>query len=212
MQKPTTFPDWAENDTTLPIAGTANKIIPDSEFRNNGYDETDYPAAQHWNYQLNLINEWVKALDEVTDTATETQEGVVELATDAEAQAYTADKIIDGAKLATALQGSNQALTTSGYQRFPGGLIVQWGRIPLPVSVSTAPVDTTFPLAFPTACFSVTASIGVNNTDYDAITNYRSNRQQVSVGVPTPTGFEGQALIDNNTLDSRIVQWVAYGF
>jgi hypothetical protein len=50
-----------------------------------------------------------------------------QIASDAQAQAFTAGKLIDGAKLNTALKGSNQSLTTNGYQKLPGGLIIQWG-------------------------------------------------------------------------------------
>jgi len=48
--------------------------------------------------------------------ASETLAGLVEIATDAEARAYTAGKAIDGAKLASAMTGGNQSLSTSGYQ------------------------------------------------------------------------------------------------
>lgn len=46
--------------------------------------------------------------------------------------------------------GSNQSLTTNGYQKFPSGLIIQWGRVP------STNVTVTFPIAFPTACLNVT--------------------------------------------------------
>lgn len=36
----------------------------------------------------------------------------------------------------------------SGYQKFPSGLIIQWGLINTSVNI-------TFPIAFPTACFNV---------------------------------------------------------
>ena len=47
--------------------------------------------------------------------------------------------------------GSNQSLTTNGYQKLPGGLIIQWGYV--------AAMDGTaksFPIAFPNACLNVT--------------------------------------------------------
>jgi hypothetical protein len=46
--------------------------------------------------------------------------------------------------------GSNQSLTTNGYQKLPNGLILQWGYVP---SINTT---VTFPVAFTTACYSVT--------------------------------------------------------
>lgn len=45
--------------------------------------------------------------------------------------------------------GSNQSLSTNGYQKLPGGLIVQWGT----TTETTATVS--FPTAFPTACLFV---------------------------------------------------------
>ena len=93
-------------------------------------------------------------------TATETRTGVVELATDAEAQAFTADKFIDGAKLNTAFKGSNQSLATSGYQKLPGGLILQW--LGIPESNTQAAVVGTYPIAFPNGFLS--ACVGSTNT------------------------------------------------
>lgn len=49
----------------------------------------------------------------------------------------------------SAFTGSNQSKTTNGYQKLPGGLIIQWG---LGNSESTV----TFPIAFPNACLNVT--------------------------------------------------------
>lgn len=46
--------------------------------------------------------------------------------------------------------GTNQSLATSGYQKLPGGLILQWGY------VASSNVTVTFPVAFTTACYSVT--------------------------------------------------------
>ena len=44
------------------------------------------------------------------------------------------------------------SLSTSGWQRLPGGLILQWG------TMSGSSVTITFPIAFTTACFSVVAT------------------------------------------------------
>lgn len=79
--------------------------------------------------------------------ASETAIGLVELATDAEAQAFTANKFIDGEKLATAFKGSNQSLAASGYQKFPGGLIVMMGTVT--VGISATNVVVTLPITLP---------------------------------------------------------------
>jgi hypothetical protein len=46
---------------------------------------------------------------------------------------------------------SDAVLTQDGYQKFPGGFILQWGQF------STA-TTVTFPIAFPTACAHVSVS------------------------------------------------------
>lgn len=58
--------------------------------------------------------------------------------------------------------GSNQSLNNNGYQKLPGGLIIQWGR--------NSPGSVTFPLAFTTACFSVAASAGSNFEEFVDVT------------------------------------------
>ena len=54
-----------------------------------------------------------------------------------------------------ALSGFTYLLAASGYQRFPSGLIIQWGS-----AVTSASVDTaiTFPITFPFATYAVLAS------------------------------------------------------
>ncbi|MGU2475967.1 pyocin knob domain-containing protein [Pseudomonas aeruginosa] len=57
------------------------------------------------------------------------------------------------------------SLATNGYVVFPswlGGLVIQWGKVATP-SADTE-YSATFPLAFPTAVFNVTASLGYNDS------------------------------------------------
>ena len=44
------------------------------------------------------------------------------------------------------------SITVNGYQKLPSGLIIQWGSY---VKITTSPIAITFPIAFPTAVFSV---------------------------------------------------------
>ena len=77
------------------------------------------------------------------------------IASTAEAQALTDNtKTITPLRLKEANQGSNQSLGTNGYQKFPGGLIIQWGTC----TSNTTAVAVTFPIAFPNNCFAVTIS------------------------------------------------------
>jgi hypothetical protein len=45
--------------------------------------------------------------------------------------------------------GSNQSLTTDGYQKLPGGLIIQWG------TADDTDLTVSFPVAFPNDCLNV---------------------------------------------------------
>lgn len=99
--------------------------------------------------------------------ATTAVKGKVELATTAEAQALSdPDRAITPSTLNGALQGANQSLAASGYQKLPGGLILQWGT-----ASGTSP-SVTFPVAFPSACRSV--SINPTNTSTSAPVPYIS--------------------------------------
>lgn len=54
----------------------------------------------------------------------------------------------------TSFTGTNQSLATPGFQKLPGGVIIQWGTF----SVSASSIAITFPTAFPTACINVQAT------------------------------------------------------
>lgn len=88
--------------------------------------------------------------------ATSTLTGVVELATDAEVQAGT-----DTARVVTpaGLASFAQALSASGYKKFPGGAILQWG-----VTAAGTSVPVTFPVTFPNAVYF----INVFDADYSS--------------------------------------------
>ncbi|MBB9042134.1 hypothetical protein FSH78_023575, partial [Escherichia coli] len=50
------------------------------------------------------------------------------------------------------------SLTANGYQKLPGGMIIQWGSFSVsPTGGSVGTVDITLPVAFPAACRSVNA-------------------------------------------------------
>lgn len=103
--------------------------------------------------------------------ASETVKGIIEIATAAEAQAFAADKAIDGAKLAAALQGANQSfIAAGGYQKLPGGFIIQWGSRGM-ATAGDGSFPVTFPLTFPNGVLhaswtvqagSLTQNVGTN--------------------------------------------------
>lgn len=96
-------------------------------------------------------------------------------ATAAEAVALTVrNRTISPASLKEAFQGSNQTLAVNGYQRLPGGLIVQWGTTAVGAD-TTAPI--TFPIPFPIQLLGITGSgdtnfvSGASNQTAPAFTN-----------------------------------------
>ena len=52
--------------------------------------------------------------------------------------------------------GTNQSLATNGYQKLPGGLIIQWGIVSTTQSEGSKTV--TFPISFPTNCLNVSVT------------------------------------------------------
>jgi len=57
--------------------------------------------------------------------------------------------------------GANQSLGSTGWQRLPGGLILQWGSSAGGVDMPTpgVSINMTFPLAFPSACFQAVGTL-----------------------------------------------------
>lgn len=105
------------------------------------------PVGTNSGHTVNLSQ-----LQSATRAASESVAGVIEIATNAEAQGFVANKAIDGAKLAQAFKGSNQSLSASALrQTFPGDLQIKAGE-----SINTAGgygvVSVTFANAFPNAC------------------------------------------------------------
>lgn len=87
--------------------------------------------------------------------------------------------------------GTNQSLTGGGYQKLPGGLIIQWGANVFASTGSTV----VFPVAFPNTCMHVLMS----DNDSAAITTFAS-------GDKTATQFTGYG---NVTAGAT---WLAIGY
>lgn len=80
------------------------------------------------------------------------------------------------------------SLGAYGYQKFPGGLLMQWGIVPIgyggtTASVAGSAVRNNFPIPFPNACLSVNlthagsvpivvTAIVLSRTQFDAYSNY----------------------------------------
>ncbi len=62
-----------------------------------------------------------------------------------------------GAVTLSALTAFGKSLSQEGYQKLPGGLIIQWGRASLNANLTTQSI--TFPIAFPNAVFVAMGNI-----------------------------------------------------
>ncbi|HGB9874961.1 TPA: hypothetical protein ACIYYL_003884 [Escherichia coli] len=54
------------------------------------------------------------------------------------------------------MSGFTRNLVNNGWQKFPGGLVIQWGMGGMPVGVLSG--DVTFPIAFPSNVFAILAT------------------------------------------------------
>lgn len=87
--------------------------------------------------------------------------------------------------------------TTSGYQKLPGGLIMQWGTI---ASGGSQDGSTTFPLQFPTACYVVVPSPTA------------SSNLTINVDTISTTGFNYYRRVANTAGTSTAqANWIAFG-
>ena len=95
------------------------------------------------------------------------------------------------------LSSFGKALSQNGYQKLPGGLYVQWGF----QSITASSMTITFPIQFPTACFTVVPTLYSPNdiSGVQSTVAIKSVPTTNSVSLSTPTG-QGFG-----------VYWVAYG-
>lgn len=152
----------AANATTTPtFTPNSGTIAAKTIVKGNGIALAvgDIAGAGHW-LQLQYdatLDKWVllnpaKGVLVLTDASTTTK-GKVQLATSAESQALSdALKAITPSTLGAAFQGSNQSMAASGYQKLPGGLIIQWGTMVLSSATSVA---ITFPITFPNEVYGI---------------------------------------------------------
>lgn len=61
--RPSTLPEWAVNNVTLPVAQIPNKIQPTLTLRQVGYDVRNKPQAEEENYWRNLVYLWIQHFD-----------------------------------------------------------------------------------------------------------------------------------------------------
>jgi hypothetical protein len=102
----------------------------------------------------------------------------------------------------TDFTGSNQSLTSAGYQKLPGGLILQWG---ISSSLGLNSNETIiFPVSFPLSCLrafaSITNSIVTDDDVHGRVISYSST--QIVLRAEANTGTQG---------GTRFVEFLAIG-
>ncbi|MEF9443649.1 hypothetical protein OWS73_35190 [Burkholderia sp. 1B3(2022)] len=95
--------------------------------------------------------------------------------------------------------GFSASQSSSGYQRLPSGLIIQWGNI---VTNSSGTASVTFPIAFPNNCFS---AISVSNDVANSYSNIPSGLTKT--GLTINCYFGGGSSV--NTSKNQF--WIAIG-
>jgi hypothetical protein len=93
----------------------------------------------------------------------------------------------------------DKSLTIDGYQKLPGGLIMQWGTTGVIAGPGTAAI--TFPIAFTTSCFNV--QITIKDVSGDT-----SSTGIVAARSVTTTGF----ILRNGDDPDMIFNWLAIGY
>lgn len=97
----------------------------------------------------------------------------------------------------TNFKGENQSLASSGYQKLPGGLIIQWGIISLPQAGQTTIY---FSISFPTSCLVVTANGLRNIDDSSAADTYFKTKSK------------SNAILDNSSNPAQDAMYIAIGY
>lgn len=117
-----------------------------------------------------------------------------------QAQQQTSNTVLLSAlRLAEAFKGSNQSLLGTGFQRLPGGLIIQWGSL---TQNRGTTVNHTFPLTFPNVAITIVACKGAvitvageSTAGADILSNSQFTVTNSGVGSP-----------------SQGIRWVAIGY
>lgn len=126
-------------------------------------------------------------------------------ATTAEAQGMTvANRSITPATLAAALKGANQSLVSEGYQKLPGGLILQWGQFTW-TRTSAGTMTVNFPISFPNAVLQVAltdSGTGIGST----------GAQAWRIDLTTTSLFGAYSAVANPSSDLGVAQFFAIGY
>lgn len=89
---------------------------------------------------------------------------------------------------------------SGGYQKFPSGIVIQWGVTASLASETTTPI--TFPTPFDTGCFQVMPGLNSIAAEASSATGHFGS------GNYSKTGFD----LYNRTDDAHVFNWMAIGY
>jgi len=65
MAKPTTLPQWADNDIVNPTSGQNNVVVPGATYKTEGWGFDEIPPRQYDNWFKRWAYRWIEWLDTV---------------------------------------------------------------------------------------------------------------------------------------------------
>lgn len=142
-QPPHEYMNWLQNT----FGSKLNHILKNGVASWN--DETEYLAGSSVQHNGNV---WLCKTTNTNSTPTDANSNWKRIIT-----IESLTTVLSGYVALSQFTGANQNLSTSGYQKLPGGLIVQWG-LGLE-SVSSGEKTCYLPIAFPTALVSLTHAV-----------------------------------------------------
>ena len=170
------FPaQFAYLDVDLPGTGNDNKLRPNIEVRETGYDYLQKPPAEEFNWLMNNIGQWIQYLDELTR-----DQGITEVATKAQAEAGVASDV---------LMTPERTLQSIQYNAVPVGTVLHSARTTAPsgwfVCDGSAVSRTTYARLF--SAIGTTFGTGDGSTTFN-LPDLRDEFIRGANGVSRPVG------------------------
>jgi hypothetical protein len=105
-----------------------------------------------------------------------------------------------GAVTLSALSAFSKSLGSSGYQKLPGGLIIQWGK----TSALSGWTSVSFPTSFSSDVYCINATMALNSQTSTL------GAAAINTSSVTTSGFS-VALVNNTTTVNQPIYWIAIG-
>lgn len=175
------------------------KIEADSTFLAKASNLGDLPNAATARTNLSVYSQ--------AQTYTKAEvDGKTTVASTAQSQAWVSNAVLlSPLRLAEAFQGANQSFTPNGYQKMPGGLIIQW----VTATVTNGSSDTVaLPITFPTGVlYAAAGEISEVTGNYYLCQIFGSSTSSLQVAVYG--GATGAAPVAQN---NQVVKFIVVGY